>query len=351
MSIIDEDISISQTLPSNHYTEKALFDVHRINLYNNWQFVGHNSWFAKSKKIPINLAGEPAIITHDNEKTRCISNVCTHRAMLLVSEAENGNSIKCPYHGRSFSLCGKMKNMPQFEGVENFPTNDDNLREFKLTDWKNFLFSRVEGNQKFSDFIAVIEKRMDFFKLDDLIYDKSMDRSHEINTNWLLYVDNYLEGFHIPYVHKELNDVLDYQQYQTETFDNAVLQIGYGETAENCFLIPENHTDCGKNIAAYYWWIFPNLMMNFYPWGLSINVVRPIDIGRTVVDYYGFRFPNASKSGAGSELDVVEHEDQLVVESCFLGMQSKSYNRGRYSVIMEKGVHHFHLLLTKNQYQ
>ena len=108
---------------------------------------------------------------------------------------------------------------------------------------------------------------MDFFKLGDLIYDKSMDRSHEIKTNWLLYVDNYLEGFHIPYVHKGLNDVLDYQQYQTEIFSNAVLQIGYGETAENCFLIPKNHIDSGKNIAAYYWWIFPNLMMNFYPWG------------------------------------------------------------------------------------
>ena len=143
MSIIDEDISISQTLPSNHYTEKTLFNVHRKNLYNNWQFVGHNSWFEKSKKIPVNLADEPAILTHDNEIIRCVSNVCTHRAMLLVSEAENGNSIKCPYHGRSFSLCGKMKNMPQFDGVENFPTSDDNLREFNLSNWKNFLFSKM----------------------------------------------------------------------------------------------------------------------------------------------------------------------------------------------------------------
>ena len=86
----------------------------------------------------------------------------------------------------------------------------------------------------------------------------------------------------------------------------------------------------------------------FLSLGLSINVVRPIDVGRTVVDYYGFIFPNFSKSGAGSELDVVEHEDQLVVESCYLGMQSKAYTRGRYSATMEKGVHHFHLLLTKD---
>ena len=89
----------------------------------------------------------------------------------------------------------------------------------------------------------------------------------------------------------------------------------------------------------------------FLSLGLSINVVRPIDIGTTVVDYYGFKFPDVSKIGAGSELDVVEHEDQLVVERCYLGMQSTSYNRGRYSVIMEKGVHHFHLLLTSKQSQ
>ena len=95
---------------------------------------------------------------------------------------------------------------------------------------------------------------MDFFKLNDLIYDKSMDRSHEINTNWLLYVDNYLEGFHIPYVHKELNDVLDYQQYQTETFDNAVLQIGYGETAESALI--RKIILIVEKICSYYWWIF-----------------------------------------------------------------------------------------------
>lgn len=347
MSIINEDIRISQTLPSNHYTEDYLFNVHRENLYHNWQFVGHNSWFENNKKIPINLADEPVILTNDNQVSRCISNVCTHRAMLLVSEPTNSNSIICPYHGRSFSLCGKMKNMPQFEEVENFPKPEDNLRQFELRNWKNFLFSRIEGDQKFSDFISVVEKRMNFFNLENLVYDKTMDRVHEINTNWLLYIDNYLEGFHIPYVHKDLNDVLDYQQYKTETFDNGVLQIGYGETSDNCFSIPKNHPDYGKNIAAYYWWIFPNLMMNFYPWGLSLNVVRPIEVGKTVVDYYGFKFSNASKNGAGSELDIVEYEDQEVVERCYLGMQSKSYNRGRYSVNMEKGVHHFHLLLTK----
>ena len=168
-----------------------------------------------------------------------------------------------------------------------------------------------------------------------------------MSTNWLLYVDNYLEGFHIPYVHKTLNSVIDYTSYQTELFDNAVLQIGEGQEVGDCFEIPEGHQDYGRNIAAYYWWIFPNLMLNFYPWGISVNVVDPLNVSQTNITYYGLVCDSSKIGiGAGGELDTVEHEDQWIVESCNTGMKSKLYQRGRYSPTMEKGVHHFHRLLT-----
>ena len=76
---------------------------------------------------------------------------------------------------------------------------------------------------------------MNFFDFSKLVRLEELDRLHNVSANWLLYVDNYLEGFHIPYVHKALNSVIDYSTYQTELFDNAVLQIGEGQEDEDLF--------------------------------------------------------------------------------------------------------------------
>ena len=88
-------------------------------------------------------------------------------------------------------------------------------------------------------------------------------------------------------------------------------------------------------------------MLNFYPWGISVNVVDPLNVSQTNITYYGLVCDSSKIGiGAGGELDTVEHEDQWIVESCNTGMKSKLYQRGRYSPTMEKGVHHFHRLLT-----
>jgi choline monooxygenase len=163
----------------------------------------------------------------------------------------------------------------------------------------------------------------------------------------MLYVDNYLEGFHIPFVHNELNSVLDYSSYETQLFDNGVLQIGFAKEGESKFDLPKNHVDYGKSIAAYYWWLFPNLMLNFYPWGLSINLVNPNGYSKTIVKYHGLVADQTKVGlGAGGDVDLVELQDQEIVEACFRGMKSSLYDRGRYSPKMEMGVHHFHRILT-----
>ncbi|MGB5434469.1 MAG: SRPBCC family protein, partial [Maribacter sp.] len=154
------------------------------------------------------------------------------------------------------------------------------------------------------------------------------------------------EGFHIPFVHEDLNAVLDYGNYDTIIHEHLNLQIGYAEGTDTVFELPKGHRDHGKKIAAYYYWVFPNMMFNFYPWGLSVNIVQPVDIDRTKVSFYSYVF-DASKldKGAGSILDKVEMEDEEVVEGVQKGVRSKFYQAGRFSPTREQGVHHFQRLL------
>ncbi|MCX7877945.1 MAG: aromatic ring-hydroxylating dioxygenase subunit alpha, partial [Ignavibacteria bacterium] len=145
-----------------------------------------------------------------------------------------------------------------------------------------------------------------------------------------------------------LNEKLDYGNYTVETHNNSVLQVGIAKPGENCFILKEISPDYGLEVAAYYWWIFPNLMLNFYPWGISVNIVKPITKELTKVSYLTY-ISDTSKynTGAGTDLDRVEREDEAIVESVQKGIHSSFYRSGRYSPQREQGVHHFHRLISK----
>ena len=287
------------------------------------------------------------LLTKIEGEVHCISNVCTHRGMLVCTEPSDAKQLQCPYHGRTFALDGQFRNMPEFDEVENFPTEADHLRSFPLTEWNGFLFNSISADD-FEAFISEVEARVGWMPIEAFTHDSSRHREYTIDSNWALYVDNYLEGFHIPFVHGDLHEVLDYDAYRTELFDGGVLQIGIANEGEPSFDLPEEHPDFGQNIAAYYFWLHPGLMLNFYPWGLSVNLVIPEAVDKTRIVYHGF-VDDASMlgKGAGGDLDKVEEEDQFIVEGCQKGVSSVAYERGRYSPTKETGVHHFHRILTQ----
>ncbi|HXH61944.1 MAG TPA: SRPBCC family protein, partial [Fimbriimonadaceae bacterium] len=158
--------------------------------------------------------------------------------------------------------------------------------------------------------------------------------------------DNYLEGFHIPYIHADLNAALDYGDYRTILLKHGNLQLGVGADGEDCFDLPEGHPFKKENVAAFYFWLFPNLMLNFYPWGLSVNVVRPLGPALTKVTFIPFVWrAERRQSGAGGALDRVEREDEAIVELVQKGLRSRFYDRGRFSPKRESGVHQFHQMI------
>ena len=182
---------------------------------------------------------------------------------------------------------------------------------------------------------------MAFVALEKLARDPSGSRTYEVAANWALYCDNYLEGFHVPYVHAALARTIDYGSYRTELFGWSSLQIAEASSSADAFE--------GTSIAACYFFLFPNTMLNFYPWGLSINVVVPLAVDRTRVVYRALVLdPAKRRRGAGGDLDRVEHEDEEIVEQVQRGIRSRLYDRGRYSPLREAGVHHFHRLLTRS---
>ena len=352
---IDPDITKAETLPSSFYRDQNVFDAIKEKIFlKSWQWIGDDTKvpFTHSVHPMVLLDGyltEPLLLTRDEEdKIHCLTNVCTHRGNLVALNGGKSSKLVCFYHGRRFNLKGEFISMPEFEEAKDFPRPCDDLHRFPLEKWGPLLFVGLNSDIDFSKVIDKMKERVGFLPLNEFRFDAAHSKDFLVHANWALYCDNYLEGFHIPFVHEDLNKALDYGSYRTEVYEYCNLQIGYTDDAEEVFDLPAGHPDEGKKVAAYYYWVFPNMMFNFYPWGLSINVVKPISIDRTKVSFLSYVYdPSKLDKGAGSALEKVEREDEFVVENVQKGVNSSFYKAGRFSPKREKGVHHFHSLLAK----
>ncbi len=325
---VDPDIRKAKTLPSEFYTDEKYFALSKEKIFaRTWQFAGRVSDL--STLTPLDVIGEPLLLAKTVDGLRCMSNVCTHRGKILIEKSCDANLIRCGYHGRRFLLDGKFLSMPEFEGVENFPTEADDLTSVEVADAGGFAFVSLDPVASLAEFVddAVM------VPLGSGELRPKTTREYRVSAHWALYCENYLEGFHIPFVHKSLNQVVDYGSYSTDLFRRFSVQTGY---------------DADANIAGRYLFIFPNTMFNFYPWGISVNVVRPLSPSETVVEFLTYVSDESMVGeGAGGDLHRVELEDEAVVESVQRGIRSRYYSHGRYSPSREQGTHHFHRLIAE----
>ncbi|RMG17385.1 MAG: aromatic ring-hydroxylating dioxygenase subunit alpha [Bacteroidetes bacterium] len=352
---IHPDIRQAETLPASFYRDAQVFELLRERVFvPSWQWIGDTSLVPLPQQLhPFVLLdgflSEPMLLTRDaQDQLHCLSNVCTHRGNLLAHHPGKAAGLRCLYHGRRFQLNGRFESMPEFGQAQNFPRPCDHLHRFELQQWGPFLFVSMQPAFDFKAVISRMNERIGFLPLHEFRYHSTGSKDYLVHAHWALYCDNYLEGFHIPFVHKDLNDALDYGQYTTEIYEYCNLQIGYADGAEAVFDLPPGHIDYGRQVAAYYYWVFPNMMFNFYPWGLSVNVVRPLAPNRSRVSFLTYVYDESKMdSGAGARLDKVEREDEFVVEGVQKGMMSRYYRTGRFSPVREQGVHYFHRLLAK----
>lgn len=339
---INHDIKYAETLASEFYTNDECFEESKEKIFaRSWQLLGRTEEIKNLKPFTVleNFLDEPVLITRKEETFNCLSNVCTHRGKILVEKECAANGIRCGYHGRRFDLSGKFLSMPEFERAENFPTAKDDLPRIPFEIWNDFLFVSLNPILPHEDFLAEINEKLSFFEFEKLKFSSAKD--YLVKAHWALYCENYLEGFHIPFVHKSLNEAIEYDSYKTETFRFSSLQTALAKKGETAF-------DSDESIAAFYFFVFPNLMLNFYPWGLSVNIVKPQTKELTKVSYLTFVSDESKlNKGAGASLETVEFEDQAVVESVQKGINSRFYERGRYSPTKEKGTHHFHSLIAE----
>jgi choline monooxygenase len=361
---VSERIECAQTLASRFYTDPSILEIEKARIFRRtWQLVGtldHACGEVNGLKRTIadreafftaEVAGEPIVVVRDKEGTlRAFSNVCRHRAGPIALGSGCKNVLRCGYHGWTYTLDGRLIGTPDVEGVEFFDRSTMGMLPLRLETWEQFIFVNFDrGAEPLSAYLGDILEQARGFQFAGL--QLAERRDYVLNCNWKVYVDNYLEGYHIPIAHPGLMREIDYSQYRTDTFryhsqQFAPIRAMKPEDSGDRAYAPGSGTP-----EALYFWIFPNLMLNIYPDNVSTNVIVPLSQEKTLTIFEWFFHDIASAKvqermkKAIAFSDEVQQEDIGLCESVQRGLQSALYDRGRYSVKRENGVHHFHMLL------
>ena len=319
-----------------------------------WHVVATTASVQRPKTIvPVRLAAgaldEPLLLIRDAaDRLTALSNVCTHRGHILVNEPQaDAKAIQCPYHGRCFDLDGRVVRSPGFEDVA--VDTLEPLPGVRVATWGPLVFAALDDAPAFDDWMAGPHARLGFLPSSAWVASERV--VYDVEAHWTVYVENYLEGLHIPFVHPALARTVDWRTYRYELQTQGNLQIAYAsrrnsQRAEPIFSLPPGHPDIGDAVSAYYFWLFPTTMLNIYPWGLSLNMVQPVGSDRCRVVFESFVGDSSVRGrGAGAGLDQVEREDEVVVTSVQQGIRSRLFRPGRLSSQHEVCVGHFRRLL------
>jgi choline monooxygenase len=345
--LVTDPIEKAKTLGPWWYQEKdALKWEYRALLGTHWQYVCASSEVAEVGAFrPEVVSEKPILLVRDNDGSlNGFFNVCRHRAGPIAHCAGRGKMLRCQYHGWSYKLNGELVGTPRFDGVQDFSKDKFGLRPIQVHEWHGMVFAKlVPSSITFAEVFAGIGGATCPVDMDKLQFAKRV--VYRAKCNWKIYVENYMEGYHVPFVHPELSSVLDTSDYHTDVTNWWSLQYAPLQDKPSAY-----STKPGGR--AEYFFVNPNMMFNILPGRCQINSVVPVgpDQCDIVFDYY---YEDAATCGDTRSLevrlkddlefsDVVQKQDIDICEAVQRGMNSGAYEYGRYSVLEEKALHHFH---------
>ena len=338
------------TIPAPWYLDARIEMAEREEVFGrNWIAVGRLDQVAVAGQFfTVEIAGEPLVVVRGADgEIRGFYNVCRHHAAAVANvPCGTVQHLRCPYHGWTYGLDGALKGAPEFAGVCNFDRAANGLVLVRVATWEQFVFVTLDADAPdLTAFLGDLQDRIAPLAIGNLQF--FVRKTYTLACNWKVYVDNYLDGgYHVPHLHKGLNSVLDYKEYTIENSVRYSLQSSPMVSSQEDELFAATRT----GDRAYYYWLYPNFMINIYQGVMDTNLVLPLGTDRCMVqfDFYFADVSEAARKANAESVavsDRIQDEDVDICESVQRGLRSRAYGAGRLSVRREGGEHLFHRLL------
>lgn len=368
---MDADIAIAESLPPQAFRAQEVLDVELERLFTRYWTLAAPAKEPAGSSTPtltqsISKPGARAPVTAwdaayylhraKDDTLHAFPNVCTHAWHTLVKEPSHGKTVACPQHGRTFDDVGRFMHQPGIDtSLPGFPRTCDHLRRLRADTWGPLAFiHRGTPAHSLADTLAPVRASLGQLPLNGL--SPIADQSAAVRTvtgNWKLHACNFLDSLHIPYIHGGggLSAALHLDSYRTEIHDSAVLQWGYAKDPALGFdpdLLPDRFRDptrSERRVFALWWFVYPNLTLNFYPWGLSVNAYMPVRDNPTKTRFHWLRYSwdeALSQRMEDWHMEDVDQEDVTALDQVAQGVTSPEAVRGRFAPGAEAAPHWFH---------
>lgn len=339
---------VEPTLPSRYYFAQDIYDLEKERFfYDMWFCVGRADEIAEPGEFLVREVGDESIIIV-RDKTGQLSafyNVCRHRGTRLCTASEgrfDGNAFSCRYHGWTYSLDGKLLATPNMLKAKDFDKGEYPLYSVGLETWEGLMFVNMGTDRKpLSSQLGDTETRWRRYHMGELKLGKHI--TYDIEANWKIIIENYMECLHCPLIHPELCEVVPlYRQglvaepdgaYHTKLIDGGYTFTSNGKTTRPLFrdLNEEEKKTYGGAV------IFPNLILNLHPDCVNIQVLWPESPTRTKVVCEWLFEPSTMERSDFDSSDIVEFWDRInrqdweVCQLVQLGVRSTAHQHGVYA--------------------
>ncbi|HUR39712.1 MAG TPA: aromatic ring-hydroxylating dioxygenase subunit alpha [Verrucomicrobiae bacterium] len=305
----------------------------------NWQLLGPAAALAQPGDHVVGEIGATPVLALRSEdgSLRGFHNVCRHRGgPLAFIDGRGAKALQCKYHGWTYTLAGQLRSAPEMQDARDFDMARICLPAIRVESWQGLVFGALGEAPALHEALDGIAAQAPATFNPPLQFSRRV--SYELDCNWKVYVDNFLEGYHLPHIHPGLNKLLDYRSYTTTLGRWQSLQHSPLEDAGGIY---------GKG-GAFYWFVYPNIMLNCLPGRLQTNRVLPLNAERCRIDF-DYYYAQGADPVRGEQdqgfSDEVQAEDAQICAAVQKGLASGSYVPGRLNPKRESGVHHFHELL------
>ena len=335
-------------LPPAAYCEAAFWEAECESVLNdNWVCVGAAHELRETGDVvPITVAGKPLLmVKNTSSQIAVFHNVCRHRCLTLVEEPSNvGKLIRCPYHAWAYDLDGALKASPHFGGTdqheaEGFDRKANGLVPVRSVVWHDWVFVNLSGDAPdFEDYAAPLINRLDGIDFSKLQPIGTLDFG-VIETNWKLIMENFIEPYHVQFVHASTTD--------------QPLEDHYTIIDGNCMgsavdLDEESGTAGSLAVSSRYLTLYPNFIVGrYFPDQMGVYLNIPLGPNQMAQKRYlytteGQELSKDEIEGLKSLWWDVHKEDHEMVERMMKGRTSPvAANGGLLSPVWEDSVRAF----------
>ena len=311
--------------------EEALAADRAQILRRTWQFIGHAAMAPNpGDYLAEEIGGAPVVVVRKGDgELAAFHNVCRHRAGALVADGEGncGEAFTCRYHGWRYALDGRLRNATDFGQAPGFDPRQYGLFPVRVETWRGLVF--VNLDLAAAPLSEALHPLASAGAGDFPTFPLIERRSHSLGCNWKTYVENYLEGYHLPMVHPEFDDDIVVADYRVDIEGSVVFHSAPARDA---------------SVNAGLWaWLWPNLAINTYRHGFMVERMTPVGPAETQLDYFYYFDPARTQELAAMFLvsDRVTAQDKQVCEEVRRNLEAGVYRGGVLSPKHEQPVEWF----------